>query len=85
MNIRNLIKLRKVALSEVQDRAYDNFHEHKLEVWHGPKEAPFHDAVCLTDDELKKFVNNLNYVYQELKSQMELRLNESEADSSDDH
>lgn len=81
MNVRSLVKLRKILLSEIQDRAYDNFYEHKLEVWHGPKEAPYHDAVCFTDVELQKFLNNLNELHSEITRQLNEKVKiESQAD-----
>lgn len=73
MNMRNLVKLRKVLVTKCKDRAYDNFYENKIEIWHGPDEAPFHEAICLTNDELSAFLKKLNYLQKEIQFQMKER------------
>lgn len=65
-------------MSASKERAYDNFYEHKIEIWHGPQDAPFHEAVCLTNDELKKFLVHLNYLHKEITIQLQERIERDE-------
>ena len=70
MNLRNLIKLRKIELTQVKDRAYDNPCDKKLEIWHGPKDAPYHEAVCLTTLELRRLLDNIVTLQNQIKESL---------------
>ncbi len=67
MNVRNLIKLVRCNLTQSHDRAYDNPYEHRLEIFYGPEEMPFHDAATFTDDELNDLICNMEKLCREVR------------------
>lgn len=68
MNIRSLIKLIKCEIATVstEQRNYDNPYEFKLNIWHGSSEAPYHEYVAFTKQELLELKDNLHLLCDEL-------------------
>ena len=69
MNIRSLIKLIKAEISKPTDLNYDNHHEYKLEVWHGPEEMPFHEAAYFTREEMESLCISLKKLWAILNAE----------------
>lgn len=70
MNLRQVMKLNKCAFSRMDKIAYDNPHVHRLSLAYGPKDSPYHDAVMLSDADLKDFLKGIELIRKEIKGYM---------------
>lgn len=82
MNIRNIIKLQRVQLTEATKRDYDNPYEYRLEIWHGTEDSPFHEAVYFTPIEIKAFLTNFLKLQREVRKKLNGRNSDDKGDVS---